>query len=165
MGFCLYTDSKYRCHFGAVSKKSDELNLLNDTHVASPSPLAEMAMGWCVILMLRHHETIHTGNFHRKGYLMLHHLAGATIQVANLINYDKKMAITTLVLKKLFIYMSLVTFPIKYLYKIAILNPYKPSVLYVGYRQTVQTQIRRHIKRRLIRVCAVFLQNVQFKLE
>ena len=27
--------------------------------------------------------TIYTGNFHRKGYLMLHHLAGATIQVAN----------------------------------------------------------------------------------
>ena len=31
--------------------------------------------------------TEHTGNFHRKGYLMLHHLAGATIQVANLVNY------------------------------------------------------------------------------
>ena len=27
----------------------------------------------------------HTGNFHIKGYLMLHHLAGATIQVANLV--------------------------------------------------------------------------------
>ena len=28
----------------------------------------------------------HTGNFHRKGYIMLHHLACATIQVANLVN-------------------------------------------------------------------------------
>ena len=31
-----------------------------------------------VILMLCHHETILTGNFHRKGYLMLHHIAGTT---------------------------------------------------------------------------------------
>ena len=31
---------------------------------------------------------MHTGNFHRKGYIMLHHLAGATIQVANLVNYN-----------------------------------------------------------------------------
>ena len=38
--------------------------------------------------MLRHHETIHTGYFHRNGYLMLHYLAAATIQVANLVNYD-----------------------------------------------------------------------------
>ena len=28
------------------------------------------------------------GNFHRKDYLMLHYLAGATIQVANLANYN-----------------------------------------------------------------------------
>ena len=35
-----------------------------------------------------HHETIHTGNFHREGYLMFHHLAGATTHVANLINYN-----------------------------------------------------------------------------
>ena len=27
-----------------------------------------------------------TGNFHRKGYLMLHHLAGATIQVEIIVN-------------------------------------------------------------------------------
>ena len=39
----------------------------------------------CVILVLWHHETRHTGNFQRMGYLMLHHLASATIQVANLI--------------------------------------------------------------------------------
>ena len=59
------------------------MNLLNDTSISSPSPLEvigdEMDVG--------HHETIHTGNFHRKGYLKLHHLAGATIQVANLVNY------------------------------------------------------------------------------
>ena len=37
-----------------------------------------------------HHETIdiHTGNFLRKGYLMLHHLAGVTKQVANYLNYN-----------------------------------------------------------------------------
>ena len=28
------------------------------------------------------------GNFNRKSYLMLHHLAGATIQVAYLVNYN-----------------------------------------------------------------------------
>ena len=38
--------------------------------------------------MWRYHETIHTGIFHRKGYLMLHHLAGATIKVAYLVNYN-----------------------------------------------------------------------------
>ena len=32
--------------------------------------------------MLIHHDTTNTGNFHRTGYLILHHLAGATIQVA-----------------------------------------------------------------------------------
>ena len=30
----------------------------------------------------------HKRNFHRMGYLMLHHFAGATIQIANLVNYD-----------------------------------------------------------------------------
>ena len=34
--------------------------------------------------MLLHHGTIHSGIFHRKGNMMLQHLAGATIQVANL---------------------------------------------------------------------------------
>ena len=43
--------------------------------------------GW-VILWLWHHETIHTGNLHRNDYLMLHHIAAATIQVANLVNYN-----------------------------------------------------------------------------
>ena len=32
--------------------------------------------------------TIHTGIFHRKGYLMLNHLAGATIHVANLVSIN-----------------------------------------------------------------------------
>ena len=32
-------------------------------------------------------SSIHTGNYHRQGYIMLHHLAGATIQVANLVQY------------------------------------------------------------------------------
>ena len=31
----------------------------------------------------------HASNFHRKGYLMLQHVAGATIQVANLVNYKR----------------------------------------------------------------------------
>ena len=43
-------------------------------------------MGWMGHSVF--HETIHTGNFHRKGYLMLHHLAGATIELANLVNYN-----------------------------------------------------------------------------
>ena len=33
-------------------------------------------------------ETIHKGNFYRKGYLIIHHLAGAIIQVANLVIYN-----------------------------------------------------------------------------
>ena len=47
-----------------------------------------------VILMLRHHETIHRCNFHRKEYLKVHYLANATIQIANLIKYNflKRMA-------------------------------------------------------------------------
>ena len=45
---------------------------------------------------------------------------------------------------------------------LAYLNPYKPIVLLVGHRQTVQTQIRRRRTRRLIRVSTVCLQNVPF---
>ena len=37
------------------------------------------------------------------------------------------------------------------------LNPYKPSVFFVGHRQTVQTQIRRHRTWRMIRVFTVCL--------
>ena len=39
-------------------------------------------------------STVHTGNFHRKGYRMLRHFAGATIQlVANLVIVLKRLAI------------------------------------------------------------------------
>ena len=44
-----------------------------------------------------------------------------------------------------------------------VLNPLKPSVLFVGHWQTVQTQIRRHRTRRLIRVSSVCLQINQSK--
>ena len=40
---------------------------------------------WVIVLI--HHDTIHLGSFHRKGNLMVYHLAGATIQLANLVNY------------------------------------------------------------------------------
>ena len=33
-------------------------------------------------------KQLHTGNFHRKGYFMLHQLAGVTIQVAILGSYN-----------------------------------------------------------------------------
>ena len=39
------------------------------------------------------------------------------------------------------------------------INPYKPSVLFVGHRQTVKNQIRRRIKRRLIRFSTVYKQK------
>ena len=39
-------------------------------------------------------------------------------------------------------------------------NPYKPSILFVGHRQTVQTQISRRITLCLIRVFTVCLQNI-----
>ena len=42
---------------------------------------------------------------------------------------------------------------------------FKPSVLFVGHRQTVQTQIRRRILRRLIRVSTVCSQNVLLEFE
>ena len=38
--------------------------------------------------------------------------------------------------------------------------PFKPSGLFVGHRQTVQTRIRRRKSRRLIKVSTVCLQNV-----
>ena len=40
------------------------------------------------------------------------------------------------------------------------INPYKPIVLFVGHRQTVQTQTSRRKKRRLIRVSTVYVQNI-----
>ena len=47
----------------------------------------------------------------------------------------------------------------------SVLNPYKPRVLFVGHRQTVQTQIRRRRTPRLIRVYIVCLQNVLSKIK
>ena len=42
---------------------------------------------------------------------------------------------------------------------------YKSSVLFVGHRQTVQTQIRRHRTRRLIRVSIVSIHNFLSEFE
>ena len=39
------------------------------------------------------------------------------------------------------------------------LNPFKPNIPFVGLRKTVQTQIRCHKMRHLIRVPTVYLQN------
>ena len=64
------------------------MTLLNDAPSSSPSSRAEMAMSWVChfnVVTPRDNANI-SGNFHRKGYLMLHHLAGATIQVASLVN-------------------------------------------------------------------------------
>ena len=46
-----------------------------------------------------------------------------------------------------------------------IFNPYKPSVIFVGHRQTVQTQFRRRRTQHLIRVSTVCLQTVLLKFE
>ena len=43
------------------------------------------------------------------------------------------------------------------------INPYKPSVLFVGHRKTVQTQIRHRIMRCLIRIGTACLHNLQLK--
>ena len=69
----------------AVSNESGDL--LNDTTTSSPSPQAEMTMSW--FLSFQCSNTM-TGSFHRKGYLMLHNLAGANIHVANLVNYNRQ---------------------------------------------------------------------------
>ena len=45
------------------------------------------------------------------------------------------------------------------------INPYKPSVIFVGHRQTVQNQIRRHRTWRLIRFCTACIQNILLKYE
>ena len=44
------------------------------------------------------------------------------------------------------------------------LNPYKPSVLFVGQRQTMQAQIRHRRTRRVIRKSHVCVQNVLLKV-
>ena len=45
-----------------------------------------------------------------------------------------------------------------------VFNPYKPSVPFYGHRQTVQTQIRRHRTRRLIRVFTVSKESKNEKV-
>ena len=44
-------------------------------------------------------------------------------------------------------------------------NPYKPSVLFIWHRQTVQNQTGRRRLRRLIRLSTVCLQNVLLQLQ
>ena len=41
----------------------------------------------------------------------------------------------------------------------------KPSVLFVGHKRTVQTQIRRRSTQHLISVSTVCIQNISFKFE
>ena len=45
------------------------------------------------------------------------------------------------------------------------INPYKPSVLFVGHRQTVQNQIRRRKTRLLIKFSTVCLQKFLLRYE
>ena len=47
------------------------------TKLLTYPPQAKMALSW-VILVLWHHVTMHTGNFHRKNNLTLHYIVGAT---------------------------------------------------------------------------------------
>ena len=67
----------------AVSNES--VDLFNDTSTLSPSPLAEMASGVGDELGVSFATPFQ--NIQVIFMLMLHHLAGATIQVANLVNY------------------------------------------------------------------------------
>ena len=46
---------------------------------------------------------------------------------------------------------------------LSMFNPFKPSVIFVGHKQTAQTQIRRHRLWRLIRVSTVCLHNALLK--
>ena len=65
----------WRRYFCSCLHESDKL--LNDTPTASPSRWVchlIVVTPWC--------------NIHGKGYLMLHHLAGVTVQVANFVNYN-----------------------------------------------------------------------------
>ena len=67
-------------------------NLSNETPTSPLSPLANMAMSWsCYLSAVTLCDNTHTqsGDFHRKSYLMLHPpLSRATIQVANVVNYN-----------------------------------------------------------------------------
>ena len=44
-------------------------------------------------------------------------------------------------------------------------NPYKPSVPFVGLRQTVQTQIRRRTMRRLVRISTICSHSAHKKID
>ena len=48
---------------------------------------------------------------------------------------------------------------------VMVVNLYMPSILFVGHRQTVKTQIRRRRMRHLIRVSTVCLQKALSKFE
>ena len=50
-------------------------------------------------------------------------------------------------------------------YHIHLANPFKPSVLFMGHRQTVKNQTKDRRTRRLVRFCTVCLQNVHLKFE
>ena len=80
--------SSFSAESTAVSEKK-VMNLLKDTPISSPSPPAEMAMRWAVCHFdVTPRDNTYTIIFHRKEYFKLHHIAGATIQVANIVNYD-----------------------------------------------------------------------------
>ena len=75
---------------------------------------------------------------------------------------DDSHEISSLVfLRKVLQNMSSVVFMISAL----MVNPYKPCILFVGHRQTVQTKIRCHQMPLLIKVSNVCLQNVLLKFE
>ena len=46
-----------------------------------------------------------------------------------------------------------------------LLNPYKPSIHFIGHQQTVQNQIRCHRMQPLIRISTISLQHVLSKFE
>ena len=80
---CLLSESTVAIESVSVAVSNDNDELSNDTYTpsSSPSPLTEMAMS------LVCHFSVETPCYiHGKCYLMLHHLAGATIQFANLVN-------------------------------------------------------------------------------
>ena len=47
--------------------------------------------------------------------------------------------------------------------EVRLFDPYKSGILFMGHRQTAQTQARHCIKRRLIRISTFCLQNVLLK--
>ena len=66
----------------------------------------------------------------------------------------------------IYIYLSLLQHPsIVFCCSRQLVNPYTSSVLFVGYKETVQTQIRRHRTWRLIRISTVCLENYKVKFE